>query len=471
MFSLRTIIGVTIGVMIFIVTVFRGALINQSAQEMSKELAGRALAGLADEAADRVAADLDRLAAQAALLAGLADMRDPAKAQYLLDQLTAREPAVKQAAIIPHGAAPLTDAALMAVAAPLRRIDGEGSPPSLRIAYAPAKALENAKAAAAAQGVELTLLDPAAWKPADPSRNAGWEATAEPDGRAFAVGFAKIGDGGPLATARQPAEIAFAVAAATHYQFVFSGLGLAALFGGLGWLAAERISRPLALMAQAADRMRRGEPGASLPEVWGAAEIHTLSLAAQQLVASLTNSRDALARMETIAYQDRLTTLPNRRFFEQYLDVALARAKAEGGHAVMMYMDLDGFKPVNDRLGHDAGDEVLRQVGIRLASSQRKDDVVARIGGDEFAAVLISSENSGVIDPLEAANRFVEVVAPPIYFNGEAIRVGCSVGVAIWPQDGDDVAMVLKNADTALYEAKRRGKRQAVRYVPDAAGA
>jgi len=105
MFSLRTIIGVTIGVMIFIVTVFRGALINQAAQDMSKELAGRALAELADEAADRVVADLDRLAAQAALLAGLADMRDPAKAQYLLDQLTAREPAVKQATIIQIGRA------------------------------------------------------------------------------------------------------------------------------------------------------------------------------------------------------------------------------------------------------------------------------------------------------------------------------------------------------------------------------
>lgn len=310
------------------------------------------------------------------------------------------------------------------------------------------------------------------------SGGSGWDVETWPEGGQYLTGYSSglkggdtLGDLSWSVLVRRPIGLAFSPAQEMRRNIMISGFAVACLFGGLGWLAAGYIARPIRLIAAAADRMRQGEQGSSIPEVGGAWETRVLSQALRDLVLSLTKSRSALeeshqalARMEDIAYQDRLTALPNRRFFEQYLDVALARARESGQHLVLMYIDLDGFKPVNDRLGHDAGDEVLRHVGVRFASSMRQDDVVARIGGDEFAAVLVMPP-SETHDLHETPLRLIAAVNEPIYYNGETIRVGCSVGVALWPQDGADLPSALKNADAALYEAKRRGKNQAVVYA------
>lgn len=306
----------------------------------------------------------------------------------------------------------------------------------------------------------------------------GWQVTDWPDGGEYLTGYSSGVAGGTVLAdldwsvlVRRPIGLAFSPAQDMRRNILISGLAVALAFGALGWVAAGYIARPISTIAAAADRMRNGEQGAAIPDVGGAREIRVLSHALRELVLSLTKSHSdlaesnqALARMEDIAYQDRLTALPNRRFFEQYLEIALTRARDAGMNLVVMYIDLDGFKPVNDRLGHDAGDEVLRQIGVRFASSLRQDDVVARIGGDEFAAVLVTPDGTSG-EMIEAPRRFITTANEPIYCNGETARIGCSVGVAVWPQDGGDLTAVLKRADEALYEAKRRGKNQAVVYA------
>lgn len=205
-------------------------------------------------------------------------------------------------------------------------------------------------------------------------------------------------------------------------------------------MAAGRIVGPVHAIAVAASRLRRGEPGVEIPEVRGAWELTEMSRALRFMVASLTDTRHALAKMEDMAYQDRLTGLPNRRFFDQYAE-GLASRTAGQSYAVL-YLDLDGFKPVNDALGHPAGDAVLRPVSARLAASLRGDDVVARLGGDEFVIILNSHGAGGTLPPLEVITaRLIAAVNEPLVIQGQ---------------------MVLGHADSALYAAKRAGGNRAV---------
>lgn len=298
----------------------------------------------------------------------------------------------------------------------------------------------------------------------------GWRVERWPDGQDYMTGFAadqrqRVVKGlGWAVLVRQPVSIAYAPADRMRYTIFWSGLALATLFGALGWLVAHHIASPLRAIARSARAITKGVPGATIPAVGGAKEIDTLSRSLRELVSSLRASNRALVatnaaleRMESIAYQDRLTALPNRRFFEQYLDVALMRARQGHDRMVILYLDLDGFKPVNDQMGHEAGDEVLRQVGLRLASSLRQEDVVARIGGDEFACILVVSEAEADF-PREVALRLIAAVNEPMSLGEQTVRVGCTIGAACWPHDGDEPRDVLRLADAALYAAKRQGK-------------
>ncbi len=292
----------------------------------------------------------------------------------------------------------------------------------------------------------------------------GWETGAWADGVRYVTGIAH-GKGvhdyaglGWTVLARQPTSVVHAEADKLRLTIIGSGAALALLFSALGWFAAGRIARPLIAIARAAERIRQGESGVEIPSVGGTTEIGHLSAALRDLIDSLTHKDAALMRLEDIAYQDRLTTLPNRRYFEQYLEACTHG----GGAAAMMYIDLDGFKPINDRLGHDAGDTVLRQVGQRLTTLFRDDDVVARLGGDEFAAILPRSATQPPPDAEALAARVIAAVNEPVSIGGSMVRVGCSIGIARWPEDSPDVATVLRRADAALYQAKRDGRNRAV---------
>jgi diguanylate cyclase (GGDEF)-like protein/PAS domain S-box-containing protein len=167
-----------------------------------------------------------------------------------------------------------------------------------------------------------------------------------------------------------------------------------------------------------------------------------------------------------LATHDTLTGLPNRYLFSERLRGAMARAK-RGGHLVaLLYLDLDGFKPVNDRLGHRCGDRLLQTVAQRLQRSVREGDTVARLGGDEFAVVL--EQLAQPQDSAATAKKLLRTLARPYRLEGHNARITASIGITVYPLDGDDVEILLKRADGAMYRAKTE-RRNDYRYWGDAA--
>jgi diguanylate cyclase (GGDEF)-like protein len=156
-----------------------------------------------------------------------------------------------------------------------------------------------------------------------------------------------------------------------------------------------------------------------------------------------------------IAYYDALTALPNRRMFAEQFRTRLALAKRQGGSFALLLIDLDGFKGINDSHGHDIGDAVLVHGANLLRAAVRESDCVARLGGDEFAVLLDSPTDPVGIDTV--CQRIVESFARPVELNRQQLVVHCSVGVSVFPGDGEDQEELYKAADIALYEAKRKG--------------
>lgn len=161
-------------------------------------------------------------------------------------------------------------------------------------------------------------------------------------------------------------------------------------------------------------------------------------------------------RMSTLAFFDSLSGLPNRALFHDRLDQAIALARRGNGHFALMFIDLDGFKKVNDSFGHVAGDHVLRESAQRLKKLFRNSDTVARIGGDEFAVILTGAAGRNI--SVQLANKILEQLETPILFSGQGLIVSASIGISLFPQDGAEADSLLRNADMAMYEAKKRGK-------------
>lgn len=163
-------------------------------------------------------------------------------------------------------------------------------------------------------------------------------------------------------------------------------------------------------------------------------------------------------QLQRQAITDSLTGLRNRHGFLQALQSALARARRNGKVLSVLYMDLDGFKRINDAFGHQAGDAVLRAVSDRLRHVLRPYDTLARLGGDEFTVVLDSLEAAE--DSALIADKILEVLQPPHEVNGLKLTVGASIGIATWPDCGDSVEQLVQAADTAMYRAKSEGRNQ-----------
>jgi diguanylate cyclase (GGDEF)-like protein len=159
------------------------------------------------------------------------------------------------------------------------------------------------------------------------------------------------------------------------------------------------------------------------------------------------------ARLEQLAMQDALTELPNRRLFEDRLANALRVATRDRHGLILMVMDLNGFKPVNDTFGHHAGDLLLRLVGVRLREALRESDTVARLGGDEFG-VLVPKHEGDMVPPQLLA-RLMGAFELPFRIEGVDVRIGASLGIAIFPDHGTDAETLFRNADSAMYTAKR----------------
>jgi diguanylate cyclase (GGDEF)-like protein len=156
------------------------------------------------------------------------------------------------------------------------------------------------------------------------------------------------------------------------------------------------------------------------------------------------------------AYHDHVTGLPNRALFFDRVDEAVASGELEGRPVAVLFIDLDGFKQVNDTLGHEAGDHLLREVGSRIRAAIRSDDVVARLGGDEFAVLLVSGATPSVTDMV--AQRLLEELRRPMVLAGTMVGVRASIGVALGTGGKDDVNDLVRDADIAMYRAKMLGK-------------
>ena len=174
------------------------------------------------------------------------------------------------------------------------------------------------------------------------------------------------------------------------------------------------------------------------------------------ILATAVEREDARNRLTWLAQFDTLTGLPNRHRLGTCLEEAIEAAASGGGRAGVMFIDLDRFKSVNDMLGHSVGDELLVEAGRRLRDCVRSADVVARLGGDEFAVVL--PQFGSTADAEQIAQRIVAALAEPFLLQGQQLFISASVGIAAWPDDGDDAATLLKSADTAMYSAKHNGR-------------
>ena len=171
---------------------------------------------------------------------------------------------------------------------------------------------------------------------------------------------------------------------------------------------------------------------------------------------------------ETIAFQafhDQLTHLPNQRLFKDRLEMAINHSKRNGGIVVVMFIDLDRFKMVNDTHGHGAGDELLKSVAHRLCHCMRAVDTLARKGGDEFTVLL--TDLSHAEDAAIIARKIIDKLNSPFFVAGQELRITASIGIAVLPHDGDSVDSLLKNADIAMYKVKANGKNGFKYFTPD----
>ncbi len=171
----------------------------------------------------------------------------------------------------------------------------------------------------------------------------------------------------------------------------------------------------------------------------------------------ITHIKESEAKLEHLAYYDPLTGLPNRSLLASRLQRALARARRDGARGAVLFVDLDHFKNVNDSMGHSMGDELLRMAAARLTSRLRETDTLARMGGDEFIVILEQLK-----EPEQAAavaqSLIDELGQPFVFYSGQEFYLGASIGISIFPDDGCDVDLTVRNADAAMYQAKAAGR-------------
>ena len=199
--------------------------------------------------------------------------------------------------------------------------------------------------------------------------------------------------------------------------------------------------------------------GSTYPKWLSISVIRDETGAVQNYVANfndISSSKEAADRLAHLAYHDPLTHLPNRLSFEAQLTQSLRICEREGRQLALMVIDLDNFKNINDTLGHHIGDEVLKKVALRLRDCIRASDLVARLGGDEFVVVL--PEIDGPMVAARVANKIQQSLADSYMVAGYALYATPSIGISLFPSDGQDTATLLRNADSAMYHAKSAGR-------------
>jgi diguanylate cyclase (GGDEF)-like protein/PAS domain S-box-containing protein len=177
-------------------------------------------------------------------------------------------------------------------------------------------------------------------------------------------------------------------------------------------------------------------------------------------VRDISERRRGEEELAYMAYHDPLTELPNRILAEEQIELALARARRSDGAVALMFVDLDGFKEVNDQLGHAAGDHLLAGVAARLNSVLRDSDLLARVGGDEFLVLLADLPADAAVGVENVGGKLLDALREPFDLAGRKLRTGASIGVSLCPADADDTETLLRHADAAMYQAKAAGGRR-----------
>ncbi|MEP4890603.1 MAG: EAL domain-containing protein [Aliiglaciecola sp.] len=193
---------------------------------------------------------------------------------------------------------------------------------------------------------------------------------------------------------------------------------------------------------------------------------HKIGTAVTAVLNKRSEAMKALAkseeRIKQLAYKDSLTGLPNRNLLEHTIETAIAKADRQAAQFAVMFVDLDRFKDINDTLGHSVGDTLLVEMAKRIAHTVRESDSVLRFGGDEFVAVTDCFDSIETIDNI--AHRIIEAVRKPIELESMQSYITASIGIACYPQNGEDCNSLLKHADAAMYQAKNAGKNQFQSY-------
>jgi diguanylate cyclase (GGDEF)-like protein len=265
-----------------------------------------------------------------------------------------------------------------------------------------------------------------------------------------------------ISTTRDPSSVC-ALHRAKHYDLILLAM-MTPSMDGFQVMESLKETEPdgylpvLAVTAQPAHRLRALQGGAQdfvstplelaevLMRVHNMLEVRLLHEAA----------RNYSKMLEALALNDPLTGLANRRLLDDRMAMALVHARRNRNAMAVIYLDLDGFKLVNDTMGHGAGDLLLKMVAERLVATVREEDTVARLGGDEF--ILALWHVSGIDYAASVALRAIEALSQPYDIEGNAVTITTSAGISIYPDHGEDAETLIRNADLALYEAKNAGK-------------
>jgi diguanylate cyclase (GGDEF)-like protein/PAS domain S-box-containing protein len=188
-------------------------------------------------------------------------------------------------------------------------------------------------------------------------------------------------------------------------------------------------------------------------------------LCASLIIRDITDRKRAEEHIEYLAYHDELTGIPNRAHFQRAFEHTIAASQRQGLKSALMVVDLDRFKNINDIIGHEAGDQLLKQVAARLRTCLRDEDVLARLGGDEF--VILMQDASSIEAVSAVANKLLEATSRPLTIDEQEFLITASIGISTSPHDGTDLQTLLRNGDVAMYRAKESGKNGFRYFSPD----
>jgi len=307
-----------------------------------------------------------------------------------------------------------------------------------------------------------------------------------PDGKTYLTGYSQTGQNGDAATlqwsvlVRQPEHVALASSHQLEQRILWVSIAVGVLMALAAAVLVRRLTRPMDSLSRIIEQRARaaisGEPLPAIPPIDSFREAQVLSQAMREMVRSeehhvhLLETMNAqlestvarrTAELEQMVMRDVLTGLPNRRALMDALPAAMARATRLKQPCAVLFLDLDGFKNINDTHGHEEGDELLRQFGARIVGAVRRTDTVARLAGDEFVVIL---ENLGDAAAAEDMGRkIMPVLREPFVLKTVEVKLSASIGIAVHlPGAAEDLDALLARADRAMYEAKRGGKNNVV---------